>query len=131
MNAKRKLVRGRHADHLCRSRQPAHPESFAVDWNGDDPRPRGGQDVAQWRITRFLDGDGCLAGRYQDACEQVESLLRARGDHDFLRRGGDSARKGDVASDRFAQRQPTLRFAVARSCPGFSAQRAGGKPPML
>ncbi len=127
VHAERKLVRWRHADHLRVPREPVDAHPFAVD--GDRHHPRAGrrEHVAQRRITGLLDGDGRLARRDQDACEQIERLLRACRDHDVSGRACDRTGERHVPGDRLAQGRASLRFGIVDVRRRYGTQRAGGE----
>lgn len=129
VHAQRKLMRGRHANHFRIPRQTVDSQPLVVDRNRNDFRARFLEHVRERRITRSFDRDRRRARRDQDAGEEIEGLLSARGDHDVIRMTRNRSCEGDVMSDGFAQRHVPVWFAVPKARPLRPAQRSRGKTP--
>jgi hypothetical protein len=98
-------------------------QALVVDRNPHQLRARRGERSAHGRVPGSSTATMVLPRRHQQACEQVERLLRAGGDDDVLRRARDRASEGDVLCDRFAQYRDALRWRIAERGLRPAAQR--------
>jgi hypothetical protein len=64
-------------------RDRVNHQAFGIDWYTDDADAERSEQKNRRRIARIFNGDP-IAGRKQDAGQQIESLLRAGGDDDIV-----------------------------------------------
>ena len=93
-------MRGRDANHAGVGGQPLDNKSLCVDRDGDHARAGRLERAPHRREHRVLDGNLCLAGRHQDARQNIERLPGAGGDDDIIARTGDGSGKRHVMRDR-------------------------------
>src|SRR5262245_55712767 len=90
---------------------PVDSYSFAIHRYRHDSGAGGSENIRCSGVARVFHPDR-IAGVQQQPCDQIERLLRARGDQDLIRIAADSARATDIFRNRLAQWRVSATIAL-------------------
>ncbi len=85
-------------------------QALAVERNAHRLDAQPGEPRERALVGFLLDQHG-VAGRQQDAVDEIDGLQRAGGDQDLVRRAGDAGIAGELGHQEFAQRPVSERSA--------------------